>query len=438
MAKTLILMRHGKAVAASPNQDDFDRELSEAGKRALIATLPYSLSMLEAPGSEVEILSSPAPRAMQTARLLEKAIKSIGFKTTGDITECTELWYQDADGFMDFVASRECKTIFAVGHNPFVEDHIATLTGAQLPCATGALACIALDMPATCSMAAQGAYAHRLLWFAQGPQSQRWKTLVTFESILRNCANEMLERREAFLDDPDDIETMHKFRVSIRTLRSLVAFIKPWQQSKQNEQLQSLLKATVAHTSRLRELDVFADQAGESETASSELIAFCDDEARSERERVKSVLTSKECTKDVKRAVGLSRNIVWKSNCMQNGLSAKDVRAHFDGMVNSLESQLANLKLSDVERTHDVRKRAKRVRYVAEKFKGVIGNDAVGIAKGMTAYQDNLGAVCDARVNIDLINDFIQRDLPERVSWDLALIRAQNETFLYNALKQSE
>ena len=40
MAKVLILMRHGKAQQPQYDIDDFDRHLTEAGKRALAATLP--------------------------------------------------------------------------------------------------------------------------------------------------------------------------------------------------------------------------------------------------------------------------------------------------------------------------------------------------------------------------------------------------------------
>ncbi|MBQ6522223.1 MAG: hypothetical protein IJI15_05295 [Atopobiaceae bacterium] len=55
----------------------------------------------------------------------------------------------------------------------------------------------------------------------------------------------------------------------------------------------------------------------------------------------------------------------------------------------------------------------------------------------MTAHQDNLGAICDARVNIDIINGFALNELPEPIAWDLALLRAENETFLYKTLRES-
>ncbi len=133
--------------------------------------------------------------------------------------------------------------------------------------------------------------------------------------------------------------------------------------------------------------------------------------------------------------MSLARSVTWKKSLNQRGISEKKIRARFDAMVAELEGELADLKLSDVERTHDVRKRAKRVRYAAENFKEILGDEAPAIAKGMTSHQDNLGAVCDARVNIALINEFLERNIPEHVAWELTLLRAQNETFLYSALR---
>ena len=114
------------------------------------------------------------------------------------------------------------------------------------------------------------------------------------------------------------------------------------------------------------------------------------------------------------------------------------VRKRFDALIESVKAELADLRLSDEEQTHDVRKRAKRARYVAEFNESILGEDAVDIAEGMMAHQDSLGDVCDARANIRLIDEFLQRDLPEPLVWELTLMRAQNETLLFSTLKANE
>lgn len=263
------------------------------------------------------------------------------------------------------------------------------------------------------------------------------KTLVCLQKSLTRTAEKIEECREAFFADPEDTKTIHHFRTNTRSLRSQVAFIKPWQNSVQNAETQAILKDIVSHTSLLRELDVFEKQARSNPDSSAKLLAFCKKEASDERARVLKVLSSKRVTKSFRRAMDLSKNVTWKGHYAKHGLSEDAVRARFDAMVDSVGTDLAGLRLWDEEQTHDVRKRAKRVRYVSEVNASILGADAVDIAKGMTAHQDDLGDVCDARANIRLINEFLQRDLPDVVVCELHLMRAQNETFLYSTLRSA-
>lgn len=435
MSDIIILMRHGKAQRPADDMLDMERRLTEAGKRSLSATLPYSLGLLPRSKSSVQIWSSPAVRAEQTARIMLRACKRHGADIDGDLRIVDSLWNQDADSFLSDVRACDTDIVVAVGHNPFIEDVTARLTGSRIDFATGGFAAIQLLDADTRPQ--EPAYPARLLWFAQGPVSQLWKTVVQMERILGKAADTVQERLDAFFENPDDIETMHKFRVSIRTLRSLLAFVAPWQEPTQNKEAQELLKVMVADTSRLRELDVLTEQAKEMEGATAEFIEFCENEAANERARVAKVLSSKKTAKRLEAISGELHDIRWRKRVNAEGLEQTEVRARFDALAAELEEDLASLDLADVEKTHDVRKSAKRVRYDAEKFSALVGDDAVDVAKDMTAHQDNLGAICDARVNIDIINGIDVDSLPEPVAWDLAFLRAQNETFLYSTLRNA-
>lgn len=262
-------------------------------------------------------------------------------------------------------------------------------------------------------------------------------TLACLQESLTRTAEKIEKYREAFFADPENTKTIHHFRTNIRSLRSQVAFIKPWQDSAQNAETQAILKEIVSHTSLLRELDVFEKQARSNPDSSAELLAFCKEEASDERTKVLKILSSKRVTRSFKRAMNLAKNVTWKRHYAKHGLSKEAVRERFDAMVESVGAEIADLKLWDEEQTHDVRKRAKRVRYVSEVNAEILGVDAVDIAKGMTAHQDDLGDVCDARANIRLINGFLHRSLPNIVVWELNLMRAQNETFLYSTLRSA-
>ncbi|MDO4796868.1 MAG: CHAD domain-containing protein [Coriobacteriales bacterium] len=262
------------------------------------------------------------------------------------------------------------------------------------------------------------------------------RTLVRMQEALTQKAEAVERHREDFFANPEDIETIHHFRTNTRSLRSYVAFVKPWQKAKQNGETQAILKEIVRHTSRLRELDVFEKQARSDPDSSPEFLEFCGQEASQERAKVLKILLSKRTMRAFERAMELAKSVEWKKRYAKHGLPQSMVRARFDDMVESVGFDLATLRLCDAERTHDVRKRAKRVRYVAEGLGDLLGEDAVGIAKGMEAHQDDLGDVCDARVNIGLVGELLRRDLPEAVAVDLNLTRARNEVFLYETLRK--
>lgn len=436
MKRTLVVMRHGKAMPPALNQEDADRSLTNAGMAALEARLPHMLRLLQTDDGTVQIWTSPAKRARQTAKLLKKALKNNHVSLQKKIEPHDCLWEQDIDGFLDDLRTSKSEFVFAVGHVPFVEDIVEELVGASPSFSTGALGCMEVHLADADELTATD--NARLLWFVQGPISANWKTMTQLQTTIAVTAEKIDDRRMAFIANPEDTETIHRFRTNTRTLRSLVAFIKPWQDTEQNAQAQTILRDVVRYTSRLRELDVLEQQVREDPESSPKLIALCAKEASAERAKVLKTLTSKKVTKLFARAMLLAKNVEWKKRYASNGLTQETVRARFDDMIESVSADLATLDLSDAERTHDVRKHAKRMRYVAEHNEDILGEDAVTIAKDMNAHQDNLGEICDARANIRLIDEFLLKDLSKSVVRDLNRMRDQNVTFLCDALKIEE
>ena len=231
------------------------------------------------------------------------------------------------------------------------------------------------------------------------------KAAAVVEATLADAADLVITRLDAFLSCPDDIETNHKFRVSIRTLRGLVAFLEPWQKPKQSKRVQRKLKKVVKATSRLRELDVLAELGKKLRPDDVELIAFLESEAASERTRVHEVLSDGKTRSKIRSVADDLHAVAWKHD-----FDAHEVRLRFDDLVDGLQADLDNLDIDDYELVHSVRKRAKQVRYVAEKLNPVLGDDVVAIAKHMKSQQDHLGALCDANVNRTLIEGFLTRE----------------------------
>ena len=306
--KTLIVMRHGEAMPPEQGQHDADRSLTEAGIMALEARLPHMIRLLETEGSNVQIWTSPAKRAHQTAKLLERALKDSHVPLEKKIESHECLWEQDIEGLLDDLRASDDKFVFAVGHVPFAEDIVEVLAGSTPPFSTGGLACLEVHLAdADEGDARSKRDSARLQWFVQGPVASRWETLVHLQETIARTAEIIEERREAFFADPKDIETIHRFRTNIRTLRSLLAFIAPWQDAKENAKIQEILKDIVGHTSRLRELDVFEKQARSNPDSSPELLAFCKKEASEERAKLLKILASKQVTRSFETAMALRR-----------------------------------------------------------------------------------------------------------------------------------
>lgn len=139
LSNTLIVMRHGKAERPEEGVDDKDRQLSAYGARALRATCKQSLKQMRK-NATVNIWSSPALRAMQTAEIVFDACKQAGIQVIGELESVDALWDCDFDAFIEHVRSCSADVVFAVGHNPFIEEVVEQLTGSRITFATGSIA----------------------------------------------------------------------------------------------------------------------------------------------------------------------------------------------------------------------------------------------------------------------------------------------------------
>lgn len=136
--KTLFLMRHAKSSWDNSDLADFDRPLNERGKKAA----PFMGEYMSRNGFDPElILSSPAVRARETARLAKEG---------GDLTaeiEYNERIYEASPQTL-LQAASEIEDRFGsamiVGHNPGTEGFIRLLTGRPETVPTAAL--IVIDL----------------------------------------------------------------------------------------------------------------------------------------------------------------------------------------------------------------------------------------------------------------------------------------------------
>ena len=128
--KTLILVRHAKAVDKAATGHDFDRTLTEKGRRdaQVMGARLYEMNL-----RPDRILSSPAPRAYETAAILAKA--------TGHREEviAAETMYQsEIETLLGLIRDTDARvsSLMLVGHNPeftYLMMYLCGITEGHMP-----------------------------------------------------------------------------------------------------------------------------------------------------------------------------------------------------------------------------------------------------------------------------------------------------------------
>jgi phosphohistidine phosphatase len=140
MTRELLLLRHGKAGKLKPGSD-FDRPISDPGKRAAQRMAIWIWRNDLEPDY---VISSPASRALETAR---KACKAMGMGPQG-IVEDQRIYQATAGDLLRVLADipQTARRVLFVGHNPGLKNMLAYLDGDDdASLAKGALA--QLELP---------------------------------------------------------------------------------------------------------------------------------------------------------------------------------------------------------------------------------------------------------------------------------------------------
>jgi phosphohistidine phosphatase len=138
--KTLLLLRHAKSSWKDSNVKDFDRPLNQRGLKAAPAVGRLMRKRKLEPNL---VLSSPAERARQTVQLV---LESARLKT--ELRYDERIYEATGASLFEIVAQidDDANIAMLVGHNPGLEELLATLTGEAGTLPTAALACIELEI----------------------------------------------------------------------------------------------------------------------------------------------------------------------------------------------------------------------------------------------------------------------------------------------------
>lgn len=183
-------------------------------------------------------------------------------------------------------------------------------------------------------------------------------------------------------------------------------------------------------TSRLREYDVLLRQIRALDAPCGELAEKIGELRELERSHVVDVMRGRHARRALRRVRKALEKLPWRRRVREAGVTRGDVRAAFDELVHSVDERYARVDRADADAVHTLRKRAKRVRYVGESFGDLLGHDAVAEGARMKLVQDELGDICDARVNVAMAREFPTRGLSDEARSALGALLAQNQALV--------
>jgi phosphohistidine phosphatase len=149
--KKLFIIRHAKSDWSNPHLKDFDRPLNHRGNK----NVPFMGKLLKNNGVFPDlILSSPALRAVSTAKLLAK---EINYKNEIELNE--NIYETDYQTLLDIIrnVSDKNKTVFIIGHNPGLSNLVDYICPINLDMPTCAIVELDFNTPSWESISKENA-----------------------------------------------------------------------------------------------------------------------------------------------------------------------------------------------------------------------------------------------------------------------------------------
>lgn len=203
----------------------------------------------------------------------------------------------------------------------------------------------------------------------------------------------------------DEEDSVHQMRVTVRRLRSVLATYRPLLDTEWSEPLRAELKWLAALLGDVRDAEVlrrrlrrWAAEHGPGPTGVDALRAALAERQAQGRARLLPELDGDRYRELI---AGLADGLRWSEADPRKKALRKRLRRSWRRLVVAAD---AVGETDDTEerrrRLHEVRKKAKRVRYTAESLGGVFGKDAERLAKAAKSVQSTLGDLNDATVMI--------------------------------------
>ncbi|MCH4564803.1 CHAD domain-containing protein [Halomonas sp. EGI 63088] len=424
--KHLFLIRHARAKRAETANDDHERPLSGRGQRQ-VAAMAEPLHRLGAFAGEIHV--STATRARQTLLGLDAELPELGLASRAQYHEALytfeekplRLWLKAADLDTDHLA--------LIGHNPALlalAQRLSPQASKRLP--TGSLLHIALPIATWRELGRHtGEVAHFLsprvashtLFQRKAPEPPRLDDLGTRHRIINQLEHQyrMIRALEPGVAAGHDPEFLHQYRVNLRRSRALAETLLAIIEIPRLGRALKGLKRRTRATSELRDLEVFLEPLTrqpppEAGAALTPLIAWLHERIREARRELCHQLQRRAYARDM---------LEWRDTIASkgfakalSGLQERQIDRVLRERLARHDAQLVSLTDASPDAAlHKLRKRVKRIRYLAE----LSPERHRRLLENLKPRQERLGDFQDLCTRLDWLDAFTasapSQDLPD-------------------------
>ncbi len=232
------------------------------------------------------------------------------------------------------------------------------------------------------------------------------------KKIQKILLKRLAKLRKAYTDyqnNPFDPETAHQVRTNSRKIRSLLNFLKNGMEDTEYQEMNQGLKDMAMIYGPVREVDI--------------LIEWCTEIARQERDmsdRYKDLFNhlGKERRREMRRTFNKT-NVRTAESAIETaeagiGRLSLEEQSDWDNYIKKrllkkykrLMEEYEIMDRDDYEHVHEIRKRAKKLRFPAQYFGKLSSVKSGKIAKKAEKVQNEIGRITDAKTNRRLLESY--------------------------------
>jgi CHAD domain-containing protein len=230
----------------------------------------------------------------------------------------------------------------------------------------------------------------------------------------------------ATLDSDPDAEALHKLRVALRRLRSLLWAYRPLLDRRLDDEQRALFKYLAGVAGQTRDWDILIELLDR--PADTEALGRCLGAARAEAfDKSRETLANADIKSGLEQSLKESNHAL-NTSPRRTPLSpfARKRVAVAHKSLDKRMRRAAHAKKSDYASYHAVRKAGKKVRYLLEFFQPQLGKHEIKSLKGLKKLQKRFGSLNDVVASEALIRANRERFRADR-SVDTALANLESE-----------